>query len=73
MNPLLCLLQLNMTSSGYLINMQTEADCVGPICPVFPASDSRFPFQPRIVSHLLAGIVAACFFASVRRHLVPFR
>lgn len=73
MTRLFCLLLWNRNRAGYLINMQTEAGRVGPICPVFPASDSCFPFQPRIVSHLLAGIAAACFFAGARQHLVPFR
>lgn len=72
MNRLFCLLLWNMTCAGYLINMQTEADGVGPICPVFPASDSCFPFQPRIVSHLLAGIVAACFSPAFAGIWFPF-
>lgn len=70
MNPWLCLLLWNSSCAGCLINMPTEADPVGPICPDFP--DSCFPFQPRIVSHLLAGIAAACFSPAFAGIWFPF-
>lgn len=62
MNRRFCLPLWDRNRVGCLINTRPEADRVGPICPVCPVCPgSCFPFQPGIVSHLLAGIAAACF------------